>query len=48
MTTTVPFVSNGAGQTNGNGQPCLSAEVSSRIRERLQAAGVSSCQRQHR
>ena len=41
MTTTVPFVSNGAGQTNGNGQPCLSAEVSSRIRERLQAAGVS-------
>ena len=41
MTTTVPFVSNGAGQTNGNGQPCLSVEVSSRIRERLQAAGVS-------
>ena len=43
MTTTVPFVSNGAsnGISNGNGQPRLSAEVSSRIRERLQASGVS-------
>ena len=43
MTTTVPFVTNGAsnGISNGNGQPRLSAEVSSRIRERLQAAGVS-------
>ena len=43
MTTTVPFVTNGAsnGISNGNCQPRLSAEVSSRIRERLQASGVS-------
>ena len=45
MTTTVPFVSNGASNGisngNGNGQSLLSAEVSTRIRERLQAAGVS-------
>jgi len=45
MTTTVPFVSNGSsnghGPSNGNGQVRLSADVSTRIRERLKASGVS-------
>ena len=43
MTTTVPFLSNGSsnGPSNGNGQVRLSADVSTRIRERLKASGVS-------
>ena len=43
MSTTVPFVSNGSSNapSNGNGQVRLSADVSTRIRERLKASGVS-------
>ena len=45
MTTTVPFVSNGSsnghGQSNGNGPVRLSEDVSTRIRNRLKASGIS-------
>ncbi len=39
MTSTVPFVSNGV--ANGNGNKLLNPQVSARIRERLIESGVS-------
>ena len=40
MTTTVPFVSRGAALSNGNGNSTLHPDLASKIRERLQSAGV--------
>ena len=40
MTTTVPFVSRGAALSNGNGNATLHPDLASKIRERLQNAGV--------
>ena len=41
MTSTVPFVSNGVANGNGNGKKLLNPQVSARIRERLIESGVS-------
>ena len=41
MTSTIPFVSNGAANGNGNGNEALTPAISATIRERLQNAGVS-------
>ena len=41
MTSTVPFVSNGVANSNGNGRSGLSPKISARIRERLREAGAS-------